>query len=60
MTDSRANTRTASQGIGSVSRRRFLAGTGLAAGALMLSSMSTFASAAPAARSRTVTAFRLS
>ncbi|WP_433608076.1 GMC family oxidoreductase N-terminal domain-containing protein [Prescottella agglutinans] len=47
MTDSRANRRTATQGIGSVSRRRFLAGTGLAAGAVMLSSVSTFASAAP-------------
>lgn len=47
MTDSRANRAGATRGVASVSRRRFLAGAGLTAGALALSSMSTSASAAP-------------
>lgn len=47
MTDSRANRAVATRGVANVSRRRFLAGTGLTAGALLLSSMSTSASASP-------------
>lgn len=47
MTDSRANRADATRGVASVSRRRFLAGAGLTAGAIALSSMSTSASAAP-------------
>jgi len=47
MTDSRANRTDATRGVASVSRRRFIAGTGVTAGALLLSSMSTSASASP-------------
>ncbi|RVW02514.1 GMC oxidoreductase [Rhodococcus spongiicola] len=46
MSDSRTN-RGATRGVSHVSRRRFLAGAGLTAGALMLSSTSTAASASP-------------
>ncbi|QBJ96185.1 GMC family oxidoreductase [Rhodococcus sp. ABRD24] len=47
MSDSQAFRADATRGVANVSRRRFLAGAGLAAGALALSSVSTSASASP-------------